>query len=243
MISFRKSAATDPGAGRVLGSRESSSDVADLSPQHQHDCPGQHLRRRLLRRRPARPLRRGQPLAVDDPGARRARAAGAVQPRAPRRRHRHRLPLLPHLGRGRPSFAGIPPTKTCMNCHSQIWANSPLLEPVRESFRTGRADPVDARPRPARLRLLRPQHPREQGRRLHDLPRPGRPDAADVAGAVAADGVVPRLPPRARALRPAARRRVQRRLRAARRTSSSSARGWSPSISIQKLTSCSTCHR
>ena len=34
------------------------------------------------------------------------------------------------------AFANIPPTKTCMNCHSQIWANSPTLEPVRESFRT-----------------------------------------------------------------------------------------------------------
>ena len=33
------------------------------------------------------------------------------------------------------SFAGIPPTKTCMNCHSQIWANAPILEPVRASFR------------------------------------------------------------------------------------------------------------
>lgn len=33
------------------------------------------------------------------------------------------------------SFAGIPPTATCMNCHSQIWANAPLLEPVRASFR------------------------------------------------------------------------------------------------------------
>jgi hypothetical protein len=32
-------------------------------------------------------------------------------------------------------FAGIPPTKTCMNCHSQIWADSPMLEPVRESLR------------------------------------------------------------------------------------------------------------
>jgi hypothetical protein len=31
--------------------------------------------------------------------------------------------------------AGIPPTKTCINCHSQIWANSPYLEPVRASFR------------------------------------------------------------------------------------------------------------
>ena len=36
-------------------------------------------------------------------------------------------------------FAGIPPTKTCLNCHSQIWAGSPMLEPVRESFRTGRS--------------------------------------------------------------------------------------------------------
>jgi len=35
-------------------------------------------------------------------------------------------------------FAGVPPTHTCMTCHSQIWSNSPLLEPVRESFRTGR---------------------------------------------------------------------------------------------------------
>ena len=32
-------------------------------------------------------------------------------------------------------FANIPPTKTCMNCHSQIWSNSPTLEPVRASFR------------------------------------------------------------------------------------------------------------
>jgi hypothetical protein len=35
------------------------------------------------------------------------------------------------------SFAGIPPTETCMTCHSQIWADSPKLELVRASFRTG----------------------------------------------------------------------------------------------------------
>ncbi|HWB83330.1 MAG TPA: cytochrome c3 family protein [Bryobacteraceae bacterium] len=33
-------------------------------------------------------------------------------------------------------FANIPPTKTCMNCHSEIWSTSPMLEPVRASFRT-----------------------------------------------------------------------------------------------------------
>jgi hypothetical protein len=32
-------------------------------------------------------------------------------------------------------FANIPPTKTCMNCHSQIWTNAQILEPVRASFR------------------------------------------------------------------------------------------------------------
>ena len=35
--------------------------------------------------------------------------------------------------------AGIPPTKTCMGCHAQIWSDSPMLEPVRESFRTDRS--------------------------------------------------------------------------------------------------------
>ncbi len=33
-------------------------------------------------------------------------------------------------------FAGMPTTATCMTCHSQIWATSPMLEPVRASFRT-----------------------------------------------------------------------------------------------------------
>jgi len=34
-------------------------------------------------------------------------------------------------------FAGIPPTEICMQCHSQIWRDSPKLEPVRNSFATG----------------------------------------------------------------------------------------------------------
>jgi hypothetical protein len=35
--------------------------------------------------------------------------------------------------------AMVPPTKTCMNCHSQIGINSPTLEPVRESYRTNQS--------------------------------------------------------------------------------------------------------
>jgi hypothetical protein len=33
------------------------------------------------------------------------------------------------------AFAGIPPTKTCMNCHSQLFNTAAILEPVRASFR------------------------------------------------------------------------------------------------------------
>jgi len=34
--------------------------------------------------------------------------------------------------------AGMPSTSTCMNCHKQIWADSPYLEPVRASLKSGK---------------------------------------------------------------------------------------------------------
>jgi hypothetical protein len=42
-----------------------------------------------------------------------------------------------HTSVEKSSYAGIPPTKTCINCHSQIWTNAQLLEPVRQSWATG----------------------------------------------------------------------------------------------------------
>jgi hypothetical protein len=42
-----------------------------------------------------------------------------------------------HSSVERSAVAGVPPTQTCMNCHSQIWSDSPTLEPVRASFRNG----------------------------------------------------------------------------------------------------------
>ena len=33
------------------------------------------------------------------------------------------------------SFAGIPPVETCMTCHSLVWTEAPLLEPVRAAWR------------------------------------------------------------------------------------------------------------
>lgn len=37
------------------------------------------------------------------------------------------------------AYAGIPPTHVCMTCHSQVWTEAGVLEPVRESYRTGQS--------------------------------------------------------------------------------------------------------
>lgn len=37
------------------------------------------------------------------------------------------------------AYAGIPPTHTCMTCHSQIWTSADMLEPVRASYRTNQS--------------------------------------------------------------------------------------------------------
>ena len=144
------------------------------------------------------------------------------------------------------AFANIPPTKTCMNCHSQIWTNAPILEPVRASFR-------DDKPL--------------QWTRVHDLPDfvyfnhsihvkqgvgcatcHGRvdTDAADVSGSAPDDAVVPGLPPepgdntcdratrsstwpgRARPTIPDSGERLVKEYKIA---------------SVGQLTNCSTCHR
>jgi hypothetical protein len=41
-----------------------------------------------------------------------------------------------HTSVERSSFAGIPATKVCMTCHSQVWTDAPMLKPVRDSWST-----------------------------------------------------------------------------------------------------------
>lgn len=36
------------------------------------------------------------------------------------------------------AYAGMPDSSTCMNCHSQLYADAPVLEPVRASVRDGK---------------------------------------------------------------------------------------------------------
>jgi Cytochrome c7 and related cytochrome c len=35
------------------------------------------------------------------------------------------------------AVAGLPTTEVCMTCHSQIWTNNPLLEPLRQGWENG----------------------------------------------------------------------------------------------------------
>jgi hypothetical protein len=43
-----------------------------------------------------------------------------------------------HTGVELSAFAGVPSTETCMTCHSQVWKDAPVLQPVRDSWATGR---------------------------------------------------------------------------------------------------------
>ncbi len=57
--------------------------------------------------------------------------------------HEHHVSVLGidcrycHTGVEKSSFAGIPPTETCMTCHSQLFTDEPMLAPVRRSLASG----------------------------------------------------------------------------------------------------------
>jgi hypothetical protein len=42
-----------------------------------------------------------------------------------------------HAAVEKSSTADIPPTHTCMSCHSQVWTQAPVLQPVRDSYASG----------------------------------------------------------------------------------------------------------
>lgn len=69
---------------------------------------------------------------------------GVVQPQPVPFSHEHHVKGLGidcrycHTSVEKAAFAGIPPAKTCMTCHSQIWTNAEMLEPVRQAFQSGK---------------------------------------------------------------------------------------------------------
>ena len=100
-------------------------------------------------------------------------------------------------------YPGVPPTYTCMSCHSQIWTGVPMLPAGPRQPQGRQAAQVGPAPRPAGFRLLPPRHPRPEGDLVRGVPRAGRRDAADVEGEAADDGMVPGLPQAPRGARPA----------------------------------------
>ena len=70
--------------------------------------------------------------------------------------------------------AGLPPTWTCMTCHSQIWTNAELLAPVRKSLAEN-ADRLGPGEQPAGLCVFQPLHSYREGRWLPVLSRRGGP--------------------------------------------------------------------
>ena len=66
-----------------------------------------------------------------------------------------------HTSVEKSSYAGIPPTKTCMNCHAQIWTNADLLAPVRNSWATNQSIAWTKVHDLPGLRVFRPFHSRE----------------------------------------------------------------------------------
>src|SRR5690348_13180563 len=70
--------------------------------------------------------------------------AGVVRPQPVPFSHQHHVGGLGidcrycHMSVEAARFAGLPPTETCMTCHSQLWTNAPMLAPVRTSLAENR---------------------------------------------------------------------------------------------------------
>ena len=103
-----------------------------------------------------------------------------------------------HTSVEKSSYAGIPPTKTCINCHAQIWTNAQLLEPVRESWATGQSIPwIKVHDLPDYVYF---SHEIHVNKGLGCASCHGRVDQMPLmyAAEYPADGVVPRLPSQSR---------------------------------------------
>ena len=80
------------------------------------------------------------------------------------------------------SSAGLPPTYTCMTCHSQIWTNAAHAGAGAREPGERQADRLASGHRSPGLRLFQPQHSHRQGRRLLKLSRGGGSHAAYLQG-------------------------------------------------------------
>ena len=152
-----------------------------------------------------------------------------------------------HTSVEKSAFAGLPPTKTCMTCHSQLFTNAAMLEPVRDSLA---------------------EHKPIHWQRVHVLPGyvyfdhsihiakgvgcttcHGAVDTMPLMkqAAPAHHGLVPRLPPQSGAEPAPTIRNLQHKLEAAQRSKDQLEQGRKLLahylIHTEHLTDCSVCHR
>ncbi len=91
------------------------------------------------------------------------------------------------------AHAAVPPTATCINCHSPandqgitalaaVRADSPKLAPIRESWETGQQRGLDSRSQLTRVRLLQSRRPCEFWGQLQNLPRSHRSNGSCLPG-------------------------------------------------------------
>ncbi len=159
-------------------------------------------------------------------------------------RRRHRLPLLPFDGRN-DRFSRNAADPDLHELPQPDLGGQPVSGTRPGELSRQQTDRMGTRPRPSRIRLFQSQHPRRQRRRLFDVSRPDRQYAGGLSGKHAADGMVSRVPPRARKVYPAEIRDLQHAV-AGRRSYCAKAARLKAEYKIRSkemMTSCSTCHR
>src|SRR5579884_2329459 len=110
-------------------------DGSGFPSQHEHGLQGECALRPDFSRGPHRSRLRNYPLLLRHQSQGPCRPARALS-------HEHHVNELGidcrycHTNVEKSANAGVPPVHTCMSCHSQIWTNSPLLEPIRDSYAT-----------------------------------------------------------------------------------------------------------
>ena len=86
------------------------------------------------------------------------------------------------------AYAAVPPTQTCMNCHTKVKPTSPRLEVVRQSFATGQPIPWIQIHRLPDFVYFNHQAHIHGGRELRELPRAHRSGDRSSPGKAAQHG-------------------------------------------------------
>jgi hypothetical protein len=94
--------------------------------------------------------------------------------------------------------AGIPPASVCMNCHAQIWNQSPYLDLVRKSYFSGQAIEWKRVHKLPDYAYFTHSQRDSRGDRLPEMPWSGGNHGDNQPGGSSHHGLVPAMPSRTR---------------------------------------------